>query len=341
MSQCAPACYLRLLQVTHKSNWSLARGWPRKNPREMILLINHNKKAVGRLSGCEIISNTDQDEELEKPHNAVIGAFLAVCPEEARPERSPPVRFPWSRPWEGMYPYRSCDGSRGPAEPLKSWHKSCFPQFNNILSQTDSPTHPVLLNLLIAQEIYIPSGEGNDYPLQYSRPENPMDGGAWWATVHGVAKSQTQLTDWRFHFSHSFHRNRFWKSFQKFSQRKEQKEGKHDPESENKSGSHRTRIHTHHTTCNYRKTKLLGPRWEDQTNAASVQWGGGPNQLRERQVCAQKEHVLLVLGKNRPQSWRLPPSWLGPALVTLPREPPMQWAPALWQRRLRSNTHCL
>ena len=36
-------------------------------------------------------------------------------------------------------------------------------------------------------------GEGNGNPLQYSYLENPMDGGAWWATVHGVAKSQTGL----------------------------------------------------------------------------------------------------------------------------------------------------
>ena len=34
-------------------------------------------------------------------------------------------------------------------------------------------------------------GEGNDTPLQYSCLENPMDGGAWQAAVHGVAKSQT------------------------------------------------------------------------------------------------------------------------------------------------------
>ena len=34
-------------------------------------------------------------------------------------------------------------------------------------------------------------GEGNGNPLQYSCLENPMDGGAWWATIHGVAKSQT------------------------------------------------------------------------------------------------------------------------------------------------------
>ena len=38
-------------------------------------------------------------------------------------------------------------------------------------------------------------GEGNGYPLHYSCLENPMDRGAWWATGHGVAKSQTRLSD--------------------------------------------------------------------------------------------------------------------------------------------------
>ena len=38
-------------------------------------------------------------------------------------------------------------------------------------------------------------GEGNGNPLQYSCLENPMDGGAWWATVHGVTKSRTRLSD--------------------------------------------------------------------------------------------------------------------------------------------------
>ena len=37
-------------------------------------------------------------------------------------------------------------------------------------------------------------------PLQCSCLENPMDGGAWWAAVHGVAKSQTQLNDFTFTF---------------------------------------------------------------------------------------------------------------------------------------------
>ena len=43
-------------------------------------------------------------------------------------------------------------------------------------------------------------GEGNGIPLQYSCLENPMDGGAWWAAVHGVAKSRTRLSDFPFTF---------------------------------------------------------------------------------------------------------------------------------------------
>ena len=45
--------------------------------------------------------------------------------------------------------------------------------------------------------------EGNGNPLQYSCLENPMDGGAWWAAVHGIAKSQIRLSD--FTFSFHFH----------------------------------------------------------------------------------------------------------------------------------------
>ena len=41
-------------------------------------------------------------------------------------------------------------------------------------------------------------GEGNGNPLQDSCLENSMDRGAWWATVHGVAKSQTRLSDFTF-----------------------------------------------------------------------------------------------------------------------------------------------
>ena len=44
------------------------------------------------------------------------------------------------------------------------------------------------------------SGEGNGTPLQYSCLENPRDEGAWWAIVHGVAKSRTRLSDFTFTF---------------------------------------------------------------------------------------------------------------------------------------------
>src|SRR5574340_635678 len=46
------------------------------------------------------------------------------------------------------------------------------------------------------------TGEGDGTPLQYPCLENPMDGGAWWAAVHGVARSWTRLSDFTltFHF---------------------------------------------------------------------------------------------------------------------------------------------
>ena len=43
-------------------------------------------------------------------------------------------------------------------------------------------------------------GEGNGTPLQYSCLENPMDGGAWWAAVHGIAESWARLSDFTFTF---------------------------------------------------------------------------------------------------------------------------------------------
>ena len=61
-------------------------------------------------------------------------------------------------------------------------------------------------------------GEGNGNPLQYSCLENPMDEGAWWATVHGVEKSRTQLSYFTFSFTFamkrgekSWHISSMWK----------------------------------------------------------------------------------------------------------------------------------
>ena len=58
----------------------------------------------------------------------------------------------------------------------------------------------VYLKSLDIASCAIQYGEGNGTPLQYSCLENPMDGGAWWATVHGVAMSWTRLSDFTFTF---------------------------------------------------------------------------------------------------------------------------------------------
>ena len=68
-------------------------------------------------------------------------------------------------------------------------------------TQGSNPCFPhcmqILYHLSLCKSIY---GEGNGNPLQYSCLENPMDGGAWKAAVHGVTKSQTWLSDFTFHF---------------------------------------------------------------------------------------------------------------------------------------------
>ena len=55
-------------------------------------------------------------------------------------------------------------------------------------------------SFIILQASHVAHGEGDGIPLQYSCLENPMDGGAWWAAVHGVAGSQTRLRDFTFPF---------------------------------------------------------------------------------------------------------------------------------------------
>ena len=57
-----------------------------------------------------------------------------------------------------------------------------------------------VLCCLICVSLDISIGGGNGIPFQYSCLENPMDGGAWQAAVHGVTKSRTQLSDFTFTF---------------------------------------------------------------------------------------------------------------------------------------------
>ena len=52
----------------------------------------------------------------------------------------------------------------------------------------------------VRHDLACKDGEGNGNPLQYSRLENPMGGGPWWAAVHGVLKSRTRLSVFTFTF---------------------------------------------------------------------------------------------------------------------------------------------
>ena len=56
------------------------------------------------------------------------------------------------------------------------------------------------VDVSICERLFYLFGEGNGTPLQYSCLENPMDGGAWKAAVHGVAEGRTQLSDFTFTF---------------------------------------------------------------------------------------------------------------------------------------------
>ena len=74
---------------------------------------------------------------------------------------------------------------------------------STVLLSLDVTAVSRLLHIL-PEVLYVRSlhsfGEGDGTPFQYSCLENPMDGGVWWAAVHGVAKSWTQLSDFTFTF---------------------------------------------------------------------------------------------------------------------------------------------
>ena len=85
---------------------------------------------------------------------------------------------------------------------LKSSHPRLLPQNTKLCSlhSWNLDSNLWFIQLGISHDILCIHKEGNGTPRQYSCLENPMDGGAWWAAVHGVAKSLTWLGDFTFTF---------------------------------------------------------------------------------------------------------------------------------------------
>ena len=78
--------------------------------------------------------------------------------------------------------------------------KRCLLLGRKVMTNLDSIIKSRDITLPTKVHLVKAMGEGNGNPLQYSCLENPMDGGAWKAAVHGVAKSQTQLSNFTFTF---------------------------------------------------------------------------------------------------------------------------------------------
>ena len=86
-----------------------------------------------------------------------------------------------------------------------SQHRHCCSALSRLLPSTtwnDFQKRPSEHLPSIIYPLYWVFGEGNGTPLQSSCLETPMDGGAWWAAVHGVAKSRTRLSNFTFTFTH-------------------------------------------------------------------------------------------------------------------------------------------
>ena len=141
------------------------------------------------------------------------GEHPALCQSKGQRTRSPensrysrwrrkaaellPGRPCWLRQWPrirlqawdpGSTPGLGRAPGEGKCDPLQ--HSLCFPAGSDSKESTCNA-----VNLGLIPGLGRSPGEGNGYPLQYSCLENSRDRGAWRATVHGVAKSGTQLSN--------------------------------------------------------------------------------------------------------------------------------------------------
>ena len=114
---------------------------------------------------------------------------------------------------ESYYPHLNfqtktlkCSGTSQPSELMGNRSKICIqtqsamPRVSICAWKADSIACAPPCDLMILTTCGGRIGEGNGTPLQYSCLENPMDGGAWKAAVHGVAEGQARLSDFTFTF---------------------------------------------------------------------------------------------------------------------------------------------
>ena len=109
----------------------------------------------------------------------------------------------WVNSLEFFIPFGKCCqfyGSVTVFPPSLSPFLNLLPLFTSFLTSFSlAPYLPVFSFPYFMLIVYSIGGDTGD-PLQYSYLENPMDGGAWWAAVHGVARSRTRLSDFTFTF---------------------------------------------------------------------------------------------------------------------------------------------
>ena len=125
------------------------------------------------------------------------GSLFTGEPANAENKRTPlsvlPFRFVFNQALLHVLHHQGSQPPNGMRTPI-------LPILQQEVRHEDQATCPRSQDLQVMEPGHPISGEGNGTPLHYSCLENPVDGGAWWATVHGVTKSRTRLSDFTFTF---------------------------------------------------------------------------------------------------------------------------------------------
>ena len=103
--------------------------------------------------------------------------------------------------WARILEWVAISSSRGSFQPRNRSRVSCTSCIAGRFFTTEPPGKPCRMSIIKVNVYGVPTmckGEGNGTPLQYSCLENPMDGGAWKAVVHGVAEGRTRLSNFTF-----------------------------------------------------------------------------------------------------------------------------------------------